>query len=86
MLASITPASPALALGEAVYQRLNIGFECVGGIGVSGAFNFNYSPFVEGSGVNTTFGQTISSENVITDELTDALNAAIEEYKQTASF
>jgi hypothetical protein len=36
--------------------------------------------------VHPEIGQTISSEKVITDEITDALNAAIEEYKQTASF
>lgn len=30
-------------------------------IGVSGAFNFNYSPFVEGSGVGNAFGGPIST-------------------------
>ncbi len=36
--------------------------------------------------VHPEIGQTISSEKVITDEIADALIAAIEEYKQTASF
>lgn len=35
--------------------------------------------------VHPEIGQTISSEKVITDEIADALNAAVEEYKQTAS-
>ena len=36
--------------------------------------------------VHPEIGQTISSEKVISDEIASALNAAIEEYKQTASF
>lgn len=40
-------------------------------IGVSGAFNFNYSPFVEGSGIGFNFGGTFSTGdyeiNITTD-------------------